>query len=301
MFEVMNVLQSSNARLLHHAHLGDALQLAWWHNEHDATGYQQPGHHTLSVYVKGGEGTHFVGERDANVGDQGAPWRCCILPAEHESAWVIEQPFQFLHLYVSPQAWADRVVRLLDAEPRTHTLVRRIFGEDPLLAQWAQTVLTLDWADADQRWQAHAWSHHMLDHLVLQAARPAMRAAVVRPKGGLSASVRRRLLAYIDAHLSDNAALSLGQLAQEAHLSEFHLARMFRLSMGCSIHGWIVQQRLVRACHWLTHSTLHVTEIAWRCGFHSSSHLHQAIKKHLHTTPLHIRQAGVFRKQQQKK
>ncbi|MEN9844667.1 MAG: hypothetical protein RLZZ612_2496, partial [Pseudomonadota bacterium] len=104
--------------------------------------------------------------------------------------------------------------------------------------------------------------------------------------------VRRRLLAYIDAHLPDNDALSLGQLAQQAHLSEFHLSRMFRLSMGCSIHAWIVQQRIARACHWLTHSNMSMTDIAWRCGFHSASHLHHTLHKHLHTTPLHIRQAG---------
>lgn len=246
---VYEVLSQSRAKLQRSAALGDALQLAQWHNSYDHTRYQHPGHHTLSVYVSGGQRTRFLGQSDVNVGERGGPGRYCVLPAEHESGWAIDELFSFVHLYVSAQAWADRVVRLLDAEPRTHTLERRIFGQDHVLAQWAQNVTELDWSQPHHRLQAHAASHHALDHLVLLAATPRQRQAAERVTGGLSASTRRRVLDHMRSHLTHGAdgELHLARLAELANLSEFHFARMFRLSMGCSVHVWVVQQRMALA------------------------------------------------------
>lgn len=293
---VFEVLSHTRATLERRASLGDALQLAQWRNQHDRTGYQQPGHHTLSVYVQGGQGTRFLGTADVNVGEHGAPWRCCVLPAEHESGWEIEAPFRFVHLYVSAQAWADRVVRLLDAEPRTHTLERRIFWQDPVLARWAQQVTSLDWSDPSQRLQAHAASHGALDHLVLQAARPRQRQAAERLTGGLSATARRQVLMHIDTHLADASGgeLLLGHLAALVHLSEFHFARMFRLSMGCSVHGWVMQRRMARAQQLLVSTRLPLAHVAMACGLGSASHLSQAFRQHLGSTPAQFRQGLQF-------
>jgi AraC family transcriptional regulator len=279
------------------AWLGDGLQVALWRNEHDRTGYRQPGHHTVSVYVEGGHETRYLGERGAGVGDHGAPGRSCILPAEHESGWAIGQPFRFLHLYLSEQMWADRVVRLLDAEPRAHTLERRVFAQDPALADWARQVLAADWADVTQRLAAQAQSHAMLDGLVLSAARPKQRAAAQRLTGGLSVAARRRVLAHIDAHLADptGQALSLATLAELAHLSEFHFARMFKVSMGCTAHAWVTLRRVRQAREDLVHSRRPLVDIALACGFASASHLNQLLKRHLGATPLQVRQAGGVR------
>ena len=246
------------------------------------------------MYVSGGQRTRFLGQPDVNVGDHGGPGRYCVLPAEHESGWAIEEPFSFVHLYVSAQAWADRVVRLLDAEPRTHTLERRIFGQDRVLAQWANNVTELDWSQPHQRLQAHDASHHALDHLVLLAATPRQRQAVERVTGGLSAATRRRVLDHIHAHLTDGTggALQLGRLAELANLSEFHFARMFRLSMGCSVHVWVVQQRMALAGRLLKNSpSLAMASVAFASGFGSASHLNRAFKQHLGATPLQFRLA----------
>lgn len=294
-FQVFDVLSHRpRAQAQRTAWLGDGLQVALWRNEHDRTGYQQPGHHTVSVYVEGGQDTRYLGERGSNVGDHGAPWRSCILPAEHESGWAIGQPFRFLHLYLSERMWADRVVRLLDAEPRTHTLERRVFAQDPALAAWARQVLAADWDDVTQRLATQAWSHAMLDGLVLSAARPRLRAAAQRSTGGLSAAARRRVLAHVDAHLADPSglAVSLGTLAGVAHLSEFHFARMFKVSMGCTAHAWVTQRRVALARDWLVNSRWPLADVAAACGFASASHLNQVLKKHLGATPLQVRQAG---------
>ncbi len=291
---VFDVLSQTQAQLQRSAWLGDGLQLAVWRNQHDRTGYQQPGHHTVSVYLEGGQDTRYLGESGLGVGAHGAPGRSCVLPAEHESGWVIGQPFRFLHLYLSDQAWGERVVRMLDAEPRAHTLERRIFAEDPALACWAAQVMACDWSNPLQRLAVHAASHDALDQLVLASARPRTRAAAQRPTGGLSAPARRRVLAYIESQLDSQALepLTVGRLAALANLSEFHFARMFRVSMGCSVHDWITQRRVALARHLLIRTHLSLADVALACGLASPSHLNTVVRKHLGATPLQVRLSG---------
>lgn len=279
---VFEALSLSRARLERQVELGDALRLAQWANRDDSTHYRQPGHHTLSVYLEGGRGTHLVDQ----PGNTGAPGRFCVLPAEHESRWRIEGRLRFVHLYVSDAAWADRVVRLLDAEPRAVTLNQRIFGEDAALAQWAAQVAGLDWAGTSGRLQSHVLSHAALDRLVLLAASPRARAAAERVGGGLASAARRRVLEHVEVHL-DGAldALTLGRLAGLAHLSEFHFARMFRVSMGCTVHQWIMQRRLARAQDLLADDRLPLADVAAACGFASASHLSQVFRQQLRATP----------------
>ena len=116
--------------------------------------YQRPGHHTLSVYLQGGHATHLI----ETPRETGSPGCHCILPAEHESRWNVAGPLRFVHLYLSADAWADRAVRLLDAEPRAITLEQRIFGADAALAAWGQHVAGLDWQDPAERLRIDALS-----------------------------------------------------------------------------------------------------------------------------------------------
>jgi len=254
---VFDVLGRSHARRERELALADGLRLVQWCNQGGRMDYQRPGHHTLSVYLQGGHDTHLV-ETPRETGHPGCH---CILPAEHESRWNVAGPLRFVHLYLSADAWANRVVRLLDAEPRAITLEQRIFGEDATLASWAQGVAERDWTDPTERLRIDALSQAALDHLVLQAARPRQRERAERSGGGLSGPARRRVLAFVDAHL-DGADLSLPRLAAEAHLSEFHFARMFRVSMGCSVHDWVAARRLDRARALLRETALPLADIA---------------------------------------
>ena len=283
---VFDVLGRSNARRERELALGGGLRLVQWCNRGGRMDYQRPGHHTLSVYLQGGTDTHLV-ETPRETGHPGCH---CILPAEHESRWNVAGPLRFVHLYLSDGTWADRIVCLLDAEPRALTLEQRIFGEDPRLAAWAQGVAALDWTDPAERLRIDALSQAALDHLVLQAARPQQRQRAERLSGGLAAAARRRVLAFVDAHL-DSAELSLPRLAAEAHLSEFHFARMFRLSMGCSVHDWVAARRLDRAQTLLRETALPLADIAAACGYAGASHLSRHVKAGTGATPGQLRRA----------
>ena len=97
---VFEVLGASRARLERMCALGAGLRLAQWYNRDDAPSYSAPGHHTLSVYLAGGFGTYTAEHPER----RGSPGRVCILPAEHESQWIVEGELRFLHLYVSDLA-----------------------------------------------------------------------------------------------------------------------------------------------------------------------------------------------------
>ena len=111
-FQALN--RSPNARLEHSAELGDGMAAALWSNHHDAQDYEAPSHHTLSCYIAGGTGTF----RRDQPGTKGGPDKLCILPAEHQSGWVINGDIRLAHVYFSPEQFALGCVTLLDREPR---------------------------------------------------------------------------------------------------------------------------------------------------------------------------------------
>jgi AraC family transcriptional regulator len=266
--------------------LGDGLRLAQWYNHDDSPRYAEPGHHTISVYLTGGFGTYAASHPER----RGSPGRICILPAEHESQWIVEGDLRFLHLYVSDLAWAERVVRLIDAEPRSMTLEERILEEDSELAHWARLLVNEQWTSADSRLLMNSASHAALDHLVLAAARPAQRSAALRPRGGLSAHARRRVVDWIETHLAES--FTLADLAMQAALSEFHFARMFRVSMGITPHAWVAHRRFVRACDLLSpkrSAPLPLEHVAATCGYANASHLSHRFRAELGMTPAQFR------------
>ena len=285
-----HVLAQSRARLGRRAGLSQSLDLAIWANHDDEVHYHQQGHHTLSVYLAGGQGSQLKDDALA----RGEAGRFCIFPAEHESRWLVREPVQFLHLYVSEMAWADRVVRLLDAEPRSITLTPQIYAQDPVYAQWAQTLWQLDWNVPQDVWQADCLSQQVLDRLVLQSATPSQRQKLLKPLGGLSSAARRKVLDYVDANLMESKALNLPALAQVVALSEYHFARMFHQSMGCTVHDWVMQRRLQQVCLRLKSGAARgaglppLAVLAAETGFANASHLLRCFRKHYGFTPTQL-------------
>lgn len=273
---------SPNARLLRGAELGDELAAALWTNHHDARDYQGPDHHTLSCYLAGGTGT-FRRERP---GSKGSPDKLCVLPAGHESSWVINGDIRLAHLYVSPQRFAASAVTLLDREPRELQLRESTFLEDPQLALQFRQLVNLDWDEPGERLLASSLAHEMISHLLLSQV--GLRQGL-KLKGGLAPHLRRRLVDYIEQHLDQ--ALSLGELAQLAALSEYHFARMFRASFGLPPHRYVLQRRLLRARELLQHGNLALGEIALACGFASASHFSNRFREAFGAAPGLLRAA----------
>ena len=150
-FQALN--RSPNARLEHSAELGDGMAAALWNNHHDAQDYEAPSHHTLSCYIAGGTGTF----RRDQPGTKGGPDKLCILPADHQSGWVINGDIRLAHLYFSPEQFALGCVTLLDREPRELQLRERTFLEDPQQARRFRQLIALNWMSRANVCSPAAW------------------------------------------------------------------------------------------------------------------------------------------------
>lgn len=275
--------QSPHARLEQRAALGDGLVAAVWNNRNDARHYQGPSHHTLSCYLAGGTGTH----RRERPTHNGAPGKLCVLPAGHDSAWVINGAIRLAHVYFSEEQFALGCLALFDREPRTLELREQTFVEDPEQARRFARLVQLDWNEPAERLLTSSLAHEMLGQALHSQVAPRASLAL---KGGLAPVQRRRVLDYIEANLA--APLTLGELAQVCCQSEFHFARMFRLSLGVPPHRYVLARRLALARRLLADRAMALGDIALACGFASASHFSSRFRQALGDTPAAYRRAA---------
>ncbi|MEO8170298.1 MAG: AraC family transcriptional regulator [Oxalobacteraceae bacterium] len=273
---VFNRLSHSSAQLEGAATLGDGMAVAIWRNRLDAVSYAPRGHHTLSCYLDGGFDTFLRGRPE----QRGAPGRLCMLPDQQETDWVINGHLRFLHLYFSPEQFASQTLALLDREPREMCLPQQTFFDNPQLASLCQALPRLDWRDPGQRLQGNELAHQAVAQLIQSQLG---RRRNLRLKGGLSATLRRRMVEWLDSRLDQ--ALTLGAMAAEAALSETHFAHMFRISFGMPPHGWLQARRLAKARQLLAQNHLSLTDVAMACGYSSASHFSNRFRAALGITP----------------
>jgi AraC-like DNA-binding protein len=81
--------------------------------------------------------------------------------------------------------------------------------------------------------------------------------------------------------------VTIGALAQEAALSEFHFMRCFRQLYGLSPHQYLIRRRILNAAELLSHH-LPVSEVALRCGFPDLQTFSKAFRKHYGCAPSHF-------------
>jgi AraC family transcriptional regulator len=93
----------------------------------------------------------------------------------------------------------------------------------------------------------------------------------------------RRVLDYIDQRLEDDITIS--DLAQVAHLSEFHFARVFATTMGMPPQRYVSQRRLAAAKKMIGVGKLPLSEIAFRSGFSSQASFTRAFRRATNMTP----------------
>lgn len=104
--------------------------------------------------------------------------------------------------------------------------------------------------------------------------------------------VMRHLFTYISENIDDK--LTLDDLAKISSYSPFHFQKKFKRFMGETPNDYVMRMRVELAAHYLWYYTsLPITEIAYRCGFSSPSHLSRSISQYFHTTPRELRKKGI--------
>jgi AraC family transcriptional regulator len=115
--------------------------------------------------------------------------------------------------------------------------------------------------------------------------------AVMEPhrcKYGMSGYRLRRVLDYIEDHLSEE--LSLKAIANVAELSVSHCKYAFSMSVGSPIHRYIIQRRIERAKRLLAENVLSISQVAGQAGFTHKSHLAFHTRRAYGLSPSSLRQ-----------
>jgi AraC family transcriptional regulator len=183
--------------------------------------------------------------------------------------------------------YIDLKASLFDVEPGIALAISpRLFFFDR--AVW-DTALKLKAevgnSDPGSRQYAEALSLVLVHELIRLERRAS---AAVRPlSGGLPAWQQKRVVEFIEEHLSED--ISLAALAELVNLSLFHFARAFKQSFGVPPHRYHSDRRMDRARSLLQRPALSVTEIGVQTGFRETSSFTRAFRKFSGLTPTEYR------------
>ena len=99
------------------------------------------------------------------------------------------------------------------------------------------------------------------------------------------AAVRR----YIDLHFKE--ALSLDQLAEDAHMSKYYLSHAFKREYGTSPINYMIGKRIEESKYLLAETDLSLSRIAQLLGFSSLSYFSQVFHRIQGISPMEYRQS----------
>lgn len=94
---------------------------------------------------------------------------------------------------------------------------------------------------------------------------------------------------YIDLHFKES--LSLGQLANKAHMDKYYLAHTFKQEYGVSPINYMITRRIVESKYLLAETDLSLAQISQRLGFSSPSYFSQAFRKNQGISPIDYRKS----------
>jgi AraC family transcriptional regulator len=106
-------------------------------------------------------------------------------------------------------------------------------------------------------------------------------------RGGLSPYRLRRVLDYIGDNLG--VGISLFDLASIAGMSPHYFSELFKQSIGCSPHSYVIHQRIARAKQLLRDPKHSIIEAGLDTGFKNPSHFARVFRRLEGTTPSQFR------------
>ncbi len=205
------------------------------------------------------------------------PGMVSFYPAGWQFSARLTEPAEFVALWVDP-GFASRVLQ----DGGKESLVPFRGVEDPLIRGVMEAMHEAVRRRTADRAYAEALAGSLVQHLA-RRGRQQQAPDLPRVQGGLTRSVVRRVVDFMEAHLADD--LSLEQLAEVAGLSQFHFARQFKVTLGVAPYAFLRERRLDRARDLLVRGEGTIAEIASRTGFCDQSHLSAHFKRRFGASP----------------
>ena len=101
----------------------------------------------------------------------------------------------------------------------------------------------------------------------------------------------RHIMEETDKRFTDKR-LTLRAFAEELHLNESHLCRMFKRYFGTTFIRFITMKRLAKAKELLKYTQLSIAQVAEQCGFDPAGYFIKVFTKYEGLTPLTYRHKG---------
>jgi AraC family transcriptional regulator len=102
-------------------------------------------------------------------------------------------------------------------------------------------------------------------------------------RGGLAQWQIRRATAYVDANLA--STISVQDLSDMTRLSRSHFSRAFKVSVGESVHAYIIRQRIERAQEMMLTTADSLCQIALACGLSDQAHFSRLFRSVVGISP----------------
>lgn len=214
------------------------------------------------------------------------PGTLSLLTRSQDSHWYWREPIEVAHVYLDEALLANVAADALD-RPITEVRLRDMLClEDPQIEGIMRTIA----AEARQPGPGgaiyvEALGIQLAVHLLRNYADIRMKDPATR--GRFSATVKRRLLDYVEQHLDQ--PITLDQLAEQAGCRVWTFSRQFKQTFDCAPHAYLLQRRVERAERHLVEGSLALKQIAFACGFSDQAHMTRVFRAMRKPTPGGVR------------
>lgn len=106
--------------------------------------------------------------------------------------------------------------------------------------------------------------------------------------GSSGDSIVNRATDAINMHLAK--PLSVEGLARELCVSQTHLNRLFKSTLGVTVGKYIRSQRMETSLHLLLHTSMPIKHIAYHVGIPDTQHFNKLIRQYYKDSPTRLRQ-----------
>jgi len=100
----------------------------------------------------------------------------------------------------------------------------------------------------------------------------------------LAAWQEQRIRNYIAANLTEKIRVS--DVSRSCGISCSHFSRLFKNTIGVTLHQWVIEQRIEAAKRLLCETTAAISEIASATGFADQAHFSRVFSKTTNATPM---------------
>jgi AraC family transcriptional regulator len=225
-----------------------------------------------------------------------APGYVAFQPGGHPVRWAWETRLSFGVLSLCPD-FLDQVAKdVFGLGPGDFHLEPLERAQDPVISNIA-SVLSREAvrADAGGRLYARSLANILAVHLLrnyVRRDRASSNGAEATP-GNVRLLPQSRAVGDAIAFIQDHYAepIALDDIAAAAHLSPYHLARLFKQATGHTPHQYLIQMRVNSARALLTSGAgqRSLAEVAAAVGFADQSHLTRHFKRQFGITPKRAR------------